>query len=287
MAKEIALLVGPPGCGKSTTAKKVAGRTYINQDSQGQKGHLDLFTEAIKRGDSIVVDRMNFSIEQRKRYLEPAIKAGYTASITVFETPRQICLDRCIARQGHETIKDATTANKSLNFFFSHYEKPLSTEANVVKFIQEPLEKTQAIVVDLDGTIADASHRMHYVKCEGKKNWGGFFKGIENDEVNEPVAEIVRHFAGDYEIVYCSGRPEDQCREATEKWLKKNGLWYQHLYMRSTSDYRSDDIAKEILLDYELLPRFIPLFFLDDRDRVVSLWRRRGFTCLQVAPGAF
>lgn len=57
--------------------------------------------------------------------------------------------------------------------------------------------------------------------------------------------------------------------------------------MRPRNDYRRDDIVKEIILDFEILTRYTPIFMIDDRTQVVEMWRRRGFVCLQCAKGNF
>jgi hypothetical protein len=89
-----------------------------------------------------------------------------------------------------------------------------------------------------------------------------------------------------FDAVYCSGRGNEY-RMATSNWLNENGLGSSNLFMRYTGDYRRDDIVKEILLDFEILTRYTPYFFIDDRQQVVDMWRKRGYTCLQCAKGDF
>ena len=73
----------------------------------------------------------------------------------------------------------------------------------------------------------------------------------------------------------------------SEEWLKKNNLWFGHLFMRSAGDHRQDDIVKEIILDFDILTQFKPEFAIDDRQQVVDMWRKRGIVCLQCAKGDF
>lgn len=284
---KLTLLVGPPGSGKSTLAKSYVteGYTYINQDSQG-KDHLRLFNEALERNEPVVVDRMNFNVIQRLRYLEPAKAKGYTTRIVVLHESLETCMSRCVSRVGHETIQDEKSARSALNTFFTKYERVQDSEADEVKRVWPSGAKDRAIICDLDGTLCNIDHRLHFVRGEGKKDWKSFFQELHNDKPNEWCVDLVNKFSTTHPIVYCSGRPDDH-RKVTEKWLKDNNLWFSNLYMRSRGDHRSDDIVKEILLDFELLTRYTPYLVIDDRQRVVDMWRKRGFTVLQCAKGDF
>lgn len=289
--KQLIILVGPPGSGKSTLAKQYEADGYvrISQDDQGKVGHHMAFELAMMKEQNIVVDRMNFSRQQRAPYL--AIKAaGYETHIVVIHVPRSECFARMKIRLDHPTIKDESAANSALNTFFSKYEKPLEGEADNIKFVYPGGPKPSAIVIDLDGTLCNLDKRLHHVRPTppAKKNWKAFFDELENDEPHAGVLELVHHFlaAGVTQVVFASGRPDDYKRK-TSDWLKKYVLPTDKLYMRCRGDHREDFIAKEIILDFEILTRFTPLFFVDDRQQVIDLWRRRGFTALQCAKGDF
>lgn len=306
---KLILLVGPAGSGKSTLAKEYSdlGYTYINQDKQG-KGHLAIFEMAINEGSDIVVDRMNFSIDQRKRYLLPAVARGYKTAIIVLHQPYTVCLERMFKRKDHETIKDEKNAHAALSTFFTKYERVQDNEADAVDRRWPDGLKERAIICDLDGTLCNIDHRLYTVRPpkeweeevalarkEKRKNiynwradWQSFFQNIPGDTVNYWCADLVDKFSTSAQIVYCSGRPDNH-RRATEEWLKANNVDFHgnHLYMRHRNDSREDSIVKEILLDFEILTRFIPYFMIDDRSRVVDMWRERGYVCLQCAPGNF
>lgn len=155
----------------------------------------------------------------------------------------------------------------------------------------------KVIVFDIDGTLANIEHRRHYVATK-PKNWAAFNAGMEHDTPHEDIVKLAHTLHDYHPIVFCSGRGEES-REKTMRWLadwcnfrhvqdEDSALsYYYQLYMRPKGDYRPDDIIKEELLDQMLSDGYEPHMVFDDRDRVVAMWRRRGYRCLQVAPGNF
>ncbi len=289
--KTLTLLVGPPGSGKSTYAHKLINEDgdgglatiRISQDDQGAE-HLDNFHNAIVVGNDVIVDRMNFNKEQRSRYLKPAKELGYRTKIVVLHVPRETCLNRCNSREDHPTIKDSKTASKAVNMFFSKYERVEDSEADQVVRDFGELEKRKAIICDLDGTLCNIDHRLEFVKA---KNWKDFFYNIPGDSVNEWCATILAEFNDtDIYVVLASGRPDDH-QKPTIEWLAQNSIDYNALFMRQRGDFRQDYIVKEIILEFELKTRYEILFTIDDRDQVVTMWRKHGITCLQCANGDF
>lgn len=318
---KIIILVGPPGSGKSIKSvelNKSLGFERISQDDMGKDGHIKKFLYCLANKDDIVIDRMNFDKKQRERYLKPAREAGYETEIVVFHVPRQVCFERIMARENHPTINGISVstgqftevtgvtisekekvrqANSALDTFFTKYERVEDTEADkVTRLGWSGLQvKSTTIICDLDGTMCNIEHRLHHVKHEIKKHnrWDLFNKEIVNDTVNEWCRELVMRFysasGNGYrgkEIVLCSGRV-DSSRKDTEEWLHKNGILYEHLFMRHRNDFRQDYIIKEVILDFEILTRYNVLFAIDDRKQVVDLWRRRGIVCLACAEGDF
>lgn len=134
-----------------------------------------------------------------------------------------------------------------------------------------------AVMCDIDGTLALMGNRGPYdfAQCEG-------------DRLNVPVRAALVSFrlANDDHIVLLSGRGEDY-RPQTEAWLARHHVPYDELWMRAADDRRRDDIVKAELFDAHVRHRYAVRVSLDDRDRVVALWRRMGIPTWQVAYGNF
>lgn len=146
-------------------------------------------------------------------------------------------------------------------------------------------------VFDLDGTLADLRHRLHFLHEAEKPDWRGFFAACAGDTLIEPVARLLSDlWEGGHpdscHIVILSGR-SSECAVATEEWLFRHSIPYDRLCMRREGDHRPDHTVKSEMLDTLLADGYEPIMFFDDRDQVVNMWRARGYTCLQVAPGAF
>ncbi len=153
-------------------------------------------------------------------------------------------------------------------------------------------------VFDLDGTLADLAHRLHFIKPpKGQEDgfeadWKAFYGACHADE---PIKETIGLYRDLWEankhmwknlFVIASGRSED-CRYDTVMWLKEQGIEYDALYMRAKDDHRADHIVKREMLAQMRGDGFEPIMAFDDRQQVVDLWRGEGIRCLQVAAEDF
>ena len=150
--------------------------------------------------------------------------------------------------------------------------------------------KQKAIIVDLDGTLADCEHRRHLIK---EKGWEAFYEKMGDDTVNIWCGILVDCVcANEVDVILCTGRPE-RYRKTTEFWLRFHGIFYDLLLMRPDTlpngkpDHREDFMVKEEIYKTHIEPHYNVLFCVDDRKQVVDLWRRLGLTCLQCSEGNF
>lgn len=140
------------------------------------------------------------------------------------------------------------------------------------------------VLCDLDGTLADCSHRLHHIQKQ-PKDWPAFFAACADDA---PINSLIGLLAAlvNVEIWIVSGR-SDEVSSPTEEWLRRHNVCCDRLIMRRQGDHTDDAELKIRWLTDGTIPRERVLLALEDRDRVVKAWRAAGITCLQVAEGAF
>lgn len=147
-------------------------------------------------------------------------------------------------------------------------------------------ERMQCYLFDIDGTLADCSHRLRHIR-DTPKDWRAFFAACPDDApIPHMVNLAITLYDADQRIVYVSGR-SDECRAQTLAWLLAHGLPEAPLYMRKAGDHRDDDHVKAELLHALLADGWDPVMAFDDRSRVVKMWRGKGIPCAQVAEGDF
>ena len=171
----------------------------------------------------------------------------------------------------------------------------------------------KTVIFDLDGTLANIDARRlkagspsGKTPTPSKMDWDVFFDpdNIKLDTPNDPVIKMAQLFKKDgFKIVIFSGR-NDRSFDTTKQWLNQNDVPFDLLVMRpdkfksdswpiadgnpATSDMRfmPDDILKKKMLD-----TFVDIndvfLVVDDRQKVVDMWRDLGLNTFQVAPGDF
>lgn len=145
----------------------------------------------------------------------------------------------------------------------------------------------RSVIVDIDGTVFDISHRLSLlegVSREGsEKTWKVFYSLMNRDSPKWSIIHLVRLLETKYKIVFCTGR-SNEYREDTIKQLKTVFDFPFKLFMRNFKDHRpdyavKDELRKKIEQEHEIV------LVLEDREKVVKMWRDAGHTCLQVASG--
>ncbi len=138
------------------------------------------------------------------------------------------------------------------------------------------------VVVDLDGTLANIEHRRHFIKAK-KRNWKAFHEACIDDPPNAWCVRLVNALrASGIAIELVSGRSQ-AVEELTKRWLERvfgGDLSGMNLVLLRAHG----NLVKDTELKREWLRQFGKeriLFAVDDRKRVVDMWREEGVVCLQ------
>ncbi len=134
------------------------------------------------------------------------------------------------------------------------------------------------VVLDIDGVLADVTHRLPYL-TRRPKDWDSFFAAASADPLLTAGAELARRVATTHRIVYLTGRPE-RIREVTAHWLREKELPDGELLMRADTDRRPSRLMKVERLR-RLGQRGIVDLVVDDDIAVVTAVRAAGFTVQQ------
>lgn len=141
------------------------------------------------------------------------------------------------------------------------------------------------VLVDLDGTLAQTSDRIHFVTAKDLKQWDRFHEAGSRAKSYKDSCMVVNALQqSGFRIHIITGRTANWQKQ-TEVWLAQHFVRYHELTMRPVGDYRPD-----VEFKMEHFRKYHPdavLLIMEDRDRVVLAARLAGYTVYHVRPGAF
>lgn len=232
----------------------------------------------LDNGVNVVVDATNLRLRHAREYATIALEAGATFEVKDFDLDVERCVDNDARRheKGGRLVGETVIRDMAARF---HARPEVTPRVKAEEFPVEQFQRTQglpeAIIVDIDGTLAHMDGRSPY-------DW----ERVGEDVLDENLARTIHVLRERFRIIIMSGRSED-CRSVTEQWLADKRVIYDELHMRPSRDNRPDTIVKYELFDRYVRGRYNITCVYDDRQTVVDLWRRMGLSCYQVAPGNF
>lgn len=133
-----------------------------------------------------------------------------------------------------------------------------------------------AVVFDMDGTLADVSELVEKHMRGNKRNFHAFHTESEFSPAHEWVAEAARECAAKgYAVLVVTARQSRYVGETT-RWLVNNHVPVDRLFMRGHDDFRPDYEAKrDIVADIEARG-FRIVHAYDDNPQVLRLWGELG-----------
>lgn len=276
--QKLIITKGLPASGKSTWAKEQVSENTVrvNKDdlraminngkwSKEREAHIAWLQDKIihhylEEGKTVIVDNTHLAPKW-----EPHMKAIAEIHDVAFRVKdfTHVPLSECLERNEN---REAKVPRKTImDMYHRHVRKaPVYPESGY-------------ILCDIDGTLAHMEGRSPY---DGSK--------VHEDKVDLPVKTILSSMkAAGYVVVIVTAR-DGEYLDVTEKWLEDNDVEYDSIFIRKAKDNREDSIVKQEMYENEIKPLFgKPLFVIDDRKRVVDMWRSLGLKCLQVEPGNF
>ena len=236
----------------------------------------EFIIESLQSGFNVIVDDTNANSRTFNEVCRVLAKAALNVNVSekAFYVDLQVALDRDRART--PSVGDDIVMKFWKRFKGSDFTNYFCKQTNIMLDFEkvECKGNIPAVICDLDGTLA----------LFGNKN--PFDRDFENDQVNEEVANILRGLNPSTTILFVSGRAEPHRRQ-TIQFLAKAKIDHWLLLMRKDNDKRNDAEVKFEIFRDSIAPNYDVKFVLDDRNRVVNMWRAQGLPCFQVAPGDF
>lgn len=143
--------------------------------------------------------------------------------------------------------------------------------------------KQRVVIFDLDGTLSDGTHRLHLlptIDLHLTESWIEFNRAAKDDlPFSNNIAVCNAMFDAGYLVIILTGR-SDEVEAETRAWLSENGVSFDWLIMRRSSDNRKDTVIKEEVLRAIGLDLIVACW--DDSPNVIAHLRGLGLTVYQV-----
>lgn len=138
------------------------------------------------------------------------------------------------------------------------------------------------IIFDLDGTLSNPDHRLHLIRKDNP-DFDTFYSECSKDLVNKWCLELINILSKNsiYKILIVSSRRKCELGKTLE-WLRANDVPIEprHVHLlRNKDNYTADTELKKRWVNKYGKDRI--LFAVDDREKVVNMWRKEGIICLQ------
>lgn len=281
------MLSGLPACGKSTYAKEKmeSGGNFVrvNRDLLRTMLHFDKFNykkeemtinseKAIVRAmlsmdKNVIIDDTNLGQRHEDMWKQVALEEGAKFEKKTFDNT----LGQCIMfNYGRD------------KFVPTHRIKEMAMQYKLMPDMDKSI-----IVVDLDGTVANLEHRLHFIQHENPEanDYDSFFRNVGRDEPIQSTIDLVKQYSEKgHPIVFVSGR-SDVSRTDTMDWLDYHvKVDYKALIMRRAGDKRPDTMVKQNFYD-KYLKHYDIGAVIDDRPSVIRMWEENGVNVIDVGDG--
>ena len=140
------------------------------------------------------------------------------------------------------------------------------------------------ILVDLDGTLYDSSHRAHLVQGENRgkdESWAQHSMERINDTLVESVATVVRELATTHRVAICTGG-HDTARDITIEMLKRDQIPFSSIMFREAGSRISNGQHKVSAVNEIRRQGDDVVLAIEDYDKAAQALEDVGVPCLLV-----
>lgn len=296
-------------CWNSNSPEGLSGTEYWAKmqsvsNQAFQMFHKDI-SNLLSKGQLAVADATNLSPRARTALKFIADQHKVPITYIVNCVPENLCVQRDAARkypvgaqvvakqvvQMEQVVKDLSGKDNVI-FITPKTSDQLSvnlvsSNGDIVITEKEPkMENTKkdTILCDLDGTLANLDHRLHFIKDKKYANWDSFFATCSQDTPNPWCVELLKAMKSrGFKVLIVSARSRVVLQESRE-WLDNVGLDFAEMVLvRPEKDSTPDQVLKKKWLDSFGKERI--LFVVDDRDKVCKMWVAQGLQVLNCGQG--
>ncbi len=276
---KLTMLRGLPASGKSTLARELVVGTgnsgRINRDDlrsmlfnsvwSGKREQAVIDCEKaiagvlFRNGMNPIIDDTNLSERHRDMWKNVANEAEQYFELQDLGVDVQTCRSRDAVRSRRvgRPVIDRMALNNGL-----------------IQWEERPI-----VLCDIDGTLADGTHREYHV-TGAVKDWKSYYSVLANDSPIDLVVRWVRVLFEEFTVCVVSGRPDTYERETID-WLDRHEIPYHWIFMRAGGDKRPDVMVKNDIL--RQIPKEKIAFAIDDRPCVIrEVWRANGVRVIPV-----
>ena len=166
-------------------------------------------------------------------------------------------------------VKDLQNGVVTLEKLKNDFKIKIKEYSSKNKYVADT-SKPQAILVDIDGTIADKGSRNPF-------DWGKVGEDKPRDFIIDLIYSYLERCKENdnyIDVIFLSGR-DSCCRYETLEWLQNQFATPKYninLFMRKEGDMRKDTVVKEELFWDNVANNYNVLAVFDDRPCVVEMW---------------
>jgi hypothetical protein len=253
--------------------------------------HNTTLTDSAKQKWQTLTNEYNlYAAPAHKEYFNNRDKAKLTLEFVDFtKVSADTCIGRDNLRQGHERVSPPVIWNMALHAgllkgYFDPNKKIVIVDVDGTladhEGVRGPydehkvhLDKPYDVVVDWVRNLAHTEEKLHTINCPFF-NWNAAWDTHPND-CDCPFNDV-------YQVVIVSGR-STVCALSTYLWLSSR-ITLSAAFMRNRGDRRPDVEVKQEILDalLQVVPKEQIAFVLDDRPKVINMWRANGLTVYPV-----